>query len=121
MDHSNNSEPRKQKKKLLRLYLRDNTTESKNKHKIICRKTKAACKLANTNFYERQIGRKNESEKLFKIFKDLSGDKNNEQQCTVDCHDMNYFFATFGEKQFRRNEKYSNTKANNGFARRKCG
>ena len=35
---------------------------------------------------------------MFKIVKDLNGDKNNEQHCTVDCHDKNYFFTTIGEK-----------------------
>ena len=66
------------KEKLLRLYLRDNTTESKNKYKI--------------------IGSKNRSQTLIKIVKDLNGDKINEQQCTVDCHDMNYLCTTIGEK-----------------------
>ena len=43
------------KKKLIRLYLRDNTTEPKNKYKIICRKTKAACKLAKKNFMNNRL------------------------------------------------------------------
>ena len=86
------------KKKILRLCLRDNATESKNKCKIMCCKTNAACKLAKTNFYEPQIGSKNGSQTLFKIVKDLNVDKNNEQQCTIDCHDMNYCFTTIGEK-----------------------
>ena len=43
------------KKELIRLYLRDNTTESKNKYRIICPKTKAACKLAKTNFMNNRL------------------------------------------------------------------
>ena len=65
--------------------------ESKNKYKNICRK-KTVCKLAKTKSFVQQIGKKNGQQTLFKIVKDLNYDTNNEQQCTVDCHDMNYFF-----------------------------
>ena len=84
MDHSNHSEPRIQNQKN---YIWEIIQPNK-KNKTICLKTRADCKLAKNNFYEQQIGRNNGSQTLFKIVKDLNSDMNNEQECTVDCHDM---------------------------------
>ena len=92
MNHSNNSDLRKQKKKLLRLYLRDKTTKSKNKYKFISRIKKSSLQISGKkNFSEQQIGRKNKSQ-TFKIVKEFNSDENDAQQRTVDWHDLNYFF-----------------------------